>query len=72
MAEDPPDEFIVALRKPVKLGDVEYAELKLREPTAGELQKAGLIADPMGSNILLVSLVTAVPKGVVEKSAPAT
>jgi Phage tail assembly chaperone proteins, E, or 41 or 14 len=67
MADNLPDELVITLRKPVKLGDVEYTELKLREPTAGEIEKASNVANPMGSNILLVSLVAAMPKPAVEK-----
>jgi hypothetical protein len=34
------EEKVIVLRKPVVLGEVTYAELSLREPTAGELSKA--------------------------------
>lgn len=62
------DELTITLRKSITLGTIEYTELKLREPTAGEMQKAGAIAsDGMASNILLVSLVTGMPKQAVEK-----
>ncbi len=60
------------LRKPVVIGKGEdaltYAELELREPTAGELEKATTTStSDIGMSITLISLVAGVPRVVVEK-----
>ena len=36
-AEPTTDEFVITLRKPVQLGDLTFTEMRLREPTAGEM-----------------------------------
>ncbi|PNG56532.1 MULTISPECIES: phage tail assembly protein [unclassified Variovorax] len=59
-------EKTINLRKPVKLGDLEYSTLELREPTAGELEKAANATTNMGVVINLISLVAKVPRKVVE------
>lgn len=60
------EEKTLTLRKPVKVGDVEYDSLELREPTAGELSKANKQADPIDASIMLISLVAKVPRAAVE------
>ena len=66
---DMQEEKTVVLRKPVMLGDVTYAELNLREPTAGELSKATRAGG--GNNvdvaISLISQIAEVPITVVGK-----
>lgn len=62
-----PDEKTVVLRKPVKLGSVEYASLDLREPTAGELAKASKAGGNVDVAITLITLIAKVPRGAVEK-----
>ena len=61
-----PEELVVTLREPIMLGDMPYTELKLREPTAAQVamwdKLSGTEAD-----ILAVSIVSGVPKPVVEK-----
>lgn len=63
------DEKTIVLRKPIMLGDVTYAELNLREPTAGELSKATRSGG--GNNvdvaISLISQIAEIPAGVVGK-----
>jgi hypothetical protein len=60
-------EKALTLRKPVKLGDVEFTELKLCEPTAGQLEKATRAATTStGVVIELVSIVAKVPRKVAE------
>lgn len=63
------EEKVIVLRKPVMLGDVTYAELTLREPTAGELSKAtrGGGGNNVDVGIWLISLVAKVPRGAVEQ-----
>jgi hypothetical protein len=63
------DEKTIVLRKPIMLGDVTYAEVILREPTAGELSKATRVG---GSNnvdvaISLISQIAKIPLGVVNQ-----
>jgi hypothetical protein len=60
-------EKTITLRKPVKLGEMTYETLDLREPTAGELEKASTASTNMGVVINLISLVAKVPRTVVEK-----
>lgn len=65
------EEQIVELIKPVSIGKgegaIEVTELKLREPTAGELEKASAASTGIGSQITLISLVAKVPRSAVEK-----
>jgi hypothetical protein len=60
------DEKTITLRKPVKLGEIEYTKLDLREPTAGELEKASNATSNIGVVITLIHLVAQVPRRVVE------
>lgn len=62
----PPDELVIPLRKPIELGSVTYTEIRLREPTAGEMKTW----DKLGgadADIQAVSVVAGVPKIVAEK-----
>lgn len=59
-------EKTITLRKPVTLGELTYAQLSLREPTAGELEKASSAATNMGVVINLISVVAKVPRVVIE------
>ena len=65
------DEKIITLRKPVVLGKGEdaltYSTLTLREPTAGELEKATLLPTNVGVSITLISLVAGIPRSAAEK-----
>ncbi|OEZ73172.1 hypothetical protein JAB5_01430 [Janthinobacterium sp. HH103] len=61
------EEKTLELRKPVKLGEVEYSTLNLREPTAGELSKASKAGGNVDIAIALISLIAKVPRGAVEK-----
>jgi hypothetical protein len=66
-----PEEKTIKLRKPVKLGsgetEVTYDSLNLREPTAGELDKAMSASSNIGIGIMLIHLISGVPKSAVEK-----
>lgn len=59
-------ETTITLRNPVKLADMVYDKLELREPTAGELEKAATGGSNMSVAINLVSIVAKVPRRVVE------
>lgn len=66
------DEKILKLRKPVSIGEgdnaITYAELKLREPVALELEKAERASTSMnGQAIMLISLISGLPKAAIEK-----
>ena len=65
------DEITITLSKPVIIGKAEnavtYEEVRLREPTAGEMEKAARADTMIGSAITLISLVGAIPRSVVEK-----
>lgn len=61
------DEKTITLRKPVMLGQVEYTALDLREPTAGDLSKAMKAGGQVDVAIALISIVSKVPRGAIEK-----
>jgi hypothetical protein len=61
------EEKTLVLRKPVVLGSVTYAELNLREPTAGELSKATKAGSNVDTAISLIGLIAKVPRRVVEE-----
>jgi hypothetical protein len=63
------DEITITLRKPVTVGKgagVVYTTLDLREPTAGELEKASKADTDIGVVLNLISLVAKVPRAVAE------
>lgn len=62
-----PDELVIELRKPVELTGEVYTELRLREPTCGEVAAAQKAGGGMVADIILVALVSGVPKPAVEK-----
>lgn len=69
---DQPEEKVIRLRKPVVLGSgdgaVTYESLTLREPTAGELEKATSTAtNNIGMSITLIHLVSGIPRAAVAK-----
>lgn len=65
------DEITITLSKPVIIGKGEnaitYEEIKLREPTAGEMEKAARADTSIGSAITLIGLVASIPRSSVEK-----
>lgn len=62
---DLPDELVIALRKPVTLGSETYTDLVLREPTGGDMKAAEKFTG-IESDIVLIALVSGVPKPAVE------
>jgi hypothetical protein len=62
------EEKTIHLRKPVTIGKnpTPYSELALREPTAGELEKASKASTDIGVVLNLISLVAKVPRAVAE------
>ena len=65
------DELTIPLSKPVSIGKgdaaISYHELKLREPTAGELEKATRADTSIGAALTLISLIAAIPRTAVER-----
>ncbi|KVZ18639.1 hypothetical protein WT88_29610 [Burkholderia stagnalis] len=61
------DQKILTLRKPVKIGDETFTTLTLREPTAGELERATVAERGLTVTINLISMVAGVPRQVVER-----
>lgn len=56
----------LTLAKPVRIGDQEWTELQLREPTVGEMEKATTgAASGYASNIAMLSLVAGIPQAAV-------
>ena len=54
------EEITITLSKTVKIGDIEYTELKLREPTAGELEDAWS-ANPVAMVVATIAKVAGIP-----------
>lgn len=63
------EELLLTLRKPVTLGTETWAELRLTEPTAGQLIRAGKAASPIEQVAALLHLNAAVPMAVVDRLA---
>jgi hypothetical protein len=65
------EETTIELSKPVSLGKgdaaVIYEKLELREPSAGELEKASRSDTSVGSAITLIGLITGIPRAAIEK-----
>lgn len=65
------EEKTIELIKPVVLGKGDaaqtYSELKLREPEAGEIEKASRADTQIGVVITLVHLIAKIPRGAAEK-----
>jgi Phage tail assembly chaperone proteins, E, or 41 or 14 len=57
----------LALSAAVKIGEQEWTELHLREPTVGENEKALQLGSTVGSNVYLVSVIAGIPEAVVRK-----
>lgn len=57
----------IVFDEPVKLGSAEYPSITLREPKAGELEKAEASGSGYASVITLAHLVGGVPRKVVEE-----
>ena len=61
------DEITIQLRKPITLGDIVYDKLVLKEPTAGQIEKASSgSANGVSMVISLISTVAVVPRKVAE------
>lgn len=65
-AAELPEELVIPLRKPVAMGDKTYSDLILREPTGGDLKAAEKFTG-IESDIVLIAMVSGVPKPAVEK-----
>jgi hypothetical protein len=62
----------ITLREPIKFGDKTYETIDLKEPTAGQIDKAQRITtSPAASNIELIAQVSGLSARVIEK-VPAT
>ncbi|MDA8230147.1 MAG: phage tail assembly protein [Magnetospirillum sp.] len=55
--------LVLTLRKPVAFAGQTVESLTLREPTAGEMEKADGAASAVASNILLIAFVAGVTPG---------
>lgn len=61
-----PNEHTITLRQPIKVGNNDYTELKLTEPTSGQLVKASLGRTQMEQLVILVQLNAKVPMAVMD------
>ena len=66
VADEPPVELVITLRKPLDLGSITYTQLVLREPTAAEWQQWNKLEGVEG-DIAAVSIVSGVPRPAIEK-----
>lgn len=61
------DELILQLRAPVSLGDVEWRELKLTEPTVDQLTKSMKAGIGIEQTAMLLSLNAGIPLAAVQR-----
>ena len=61
------DTLHLTLLKPVKLGDIEYSEITLTEPTAGAIEAALKEPQQTTANIVLIASIAQVPAGAVRQ-----
>jgi hypothetical protein len=59
------DVTTIALHKPVRLGDQEFTEITLSEPTAGQIETALKEASQTTANIVLIALIAKIPPAAV-------
>lgn len=62
----PPAELVVTFSKPYSIGGVDYSEMRLREPTAGEMIECDDVSG-WAMDVKLASLVSGVPEVVVRQ-----
>ncbi len=60
-------ELTIPLPAPIKMGEHEYTELKLSEPTVGELRKAGKAGDGLDQLATLMHLNGKLPLSIVDQ-----
>ncbi|AUT47014.1 phage tail assembly protein [Achromobacter sp. AONIH1] len=62
------DQKLIPLDPPIMIGDMEYFSIALREPTAGELERATKGNPPAMKTVIdLLAMVAGVPRQVIEK-----
>ncbi|SEJ21686.1 Phage tail assembly chaperone protein, E, or 41 or 14 [Azotobacter beijerinckii] len=65
------DELTITLSKPITIGAGDaalvYEKLELREPTAGELEKASRADTSVGVAINLIQMIAKIPRAAAEK-----
>lgn len=59
--DDIPEQLVITLRKPVMLGDIAYTELRLREPTVGEMIELGA-DEGWKADAKAIALISGVPE----------
>ena len=61
-----PETLSITLRRPVKIGDVEYAVMTLREPTAGEMEQVDGESG-WAKKVAMIALVSGIPAKLLEE-----
>lgn len=57
-----PESLTITLKRPAKVGDVEYPTITLCEPTAGQLEEAGMNGRTgTAFNVALISINASIP-----------
>ena len=57
----------IVFEEPIKLGDVEYTEVTLTQPNAGQLAQAAMEPTSVHTAIALISAIGKMPRKAVEK-----
>ena len=64
------DQKLIPLNPPITIGDMEYSSISLREPTAGELERATKGNPPAMKTVIdLLAMVAGVPRQVIKVAA---
>jgi hypothetical protein len=53
--------------EPIKIGEVQYKEVTLRQPSAGELAKAAMEPNSIYTAIALISIIGKIPRKIAEQ-----
>lgn len=61
------DTKVIDLATPIELHGQTYDKISLREPTVGEVDKAFKGTSGLAGTILLISLISDIPRGAIEK-----
>jgi hypothetical protein len=61
------DTLQLTLTSPVQLGDTEYSEITLTEPTAGQIEAALKEPQQTTANIVLIAAIAKIPPGAVRR-----
>ncbi|MBW8824458.1 MAG: phage tail assembly protein [Xanthomonadales bacterium] len=61
------NELVITLLRPVKLADLEFLEVRLTEPTMGQMRQASKAGGPLDQLAMLIAQNASVPPAVVDR-----